>query len=103
MIRSTAANGSSWFSSAGARKAVNGGWGDFHAAYYRDIPGDIQRLYDHDVVHHRGLPMDKHGYFSMGTVGSLSEASIDKAKRIFVVVNDKQPRRLRPADPRQSG
>ena len=85
-------NGSSWFSSAGARKAVNGGWGDFMPAYYRDIPGDIQRLYDHDVYITEVSPMDKHGYFSMGTVGSLSEASIDKAKRIFVVVNDKQPR-----------
>ena len=84
--------GVSWFSSSGARKAINGGWGDFIPSYYRDIPGNISRLYDHDVFIAEVSPMDKHGYFSLGTVGSLSEVSIDKAERVFVVVNDKQPR-----------
>ena len=32
-------NGVSWFSSGGARKAVNGGYADFIPSYYRDIPG----------------------------------------------------------------
>ena len=84
--------GVSWFSSSGARKAINGGWGDFIPSYYRDIPGNISRLYDHDVFIAEVSPMDKHGYFSLGTVGSLSEVSIDKAERVFVVVNDKQRR-----------
>lgn len=85
-------NGVSWFSSSGARKAINGGWGGFIPSYYRDIPGNITRLYDHDVFIAEVSPMDKHGYFSLGTVGSMSEAAVAKAKRIFVVVNDQQPR-----------
>lgn len=85
-------NGVSWFSSSGARKAINGGWGDFIPSYYRDIPGNIARLYDHDVFIAEVSPMDKHGYFSLGTVGSMSETAVAKAKRVFVVVNDQQPR-----------
>lgn len=85
-------NGVSWFSGGGARKAVNGGWGDLIPAYYRDIPGDIRRLYKQDLFIVEVSPMDKHGYFSLGTVGSLSASSIEQAERIFVVVNDKQPR-----------
>ena len=38
--------------------------------------------------------MDSHGYFSLALNGSYAEAMIDKAKRIFVEVNDKQPRCL---------
>ena len=36
--------GYSWFSSGGARKAVNGGYADLFPAYYRDIPGHILSL-----------------------------------------------------------
>ncbi len=84
--------GLSWFASSGARKAINGGWADFIPNYYRDIPGHIRALYDFDVFITEVSPMDKHGYFSLATVSSMSGASIDKAKRIFVVVNDRQPR-----------
>ena len=38
--------------------------------------------------------MDKHGYFSLATTSSYSEGMISKAKRIFVEVNDFQPRSL---------
>ena len=31
--------GISWFSSGGARKAINGGYADLIPAYYRDMPG----------------------------------------------------------------
>lgn len=41
--------GYSWFSSGGARKAVNGGWADVMPSYYRDIPGHILREYDYDA------------------------------------------------------
>ena len=86
--------GVSWFSSGGARKAVNGGWGDLIPAYYRDMPGAILRNYDYDVYVASVSPMDSHGYFSLATTASFSEAMIAKAKRIFVEVNAKQPRCL---------
>ena len=75
------------------RHHIASGAGFHEPMRYSELP---RYYYDHinppDVAMIQVGPMDKHGYFSMGTVGSLSEASIDKAKRIFVVVNDKQPR-----------
>lgn len=86
--------GMSWFSSGGARKAINGGYADLFPAYYRDIPGHMRTNYDYDAFCIQVSPMDSHGYFSLGCIGSYSEAMIDKAKRIFVEVNEKQPRAL---------
>ncbi len=84
--------GYSWFSSGGARKAINGGWADFIPAYYRDIPGHICREYEFDAFCVAVSPMDKHGYFSLGNNASYAQAMIDKSKRIFIEVNDRQPR-----------
>ena len=84
----------SWFSSGGARRAVNGGYADLIPAYYRDMPRRIRDYYDYDAYCVAVSPMDSHGYFSLATTSSYSEAMIDKARRIFVEVNDRQPRCL---------
>ena len=84
--------GQSWFSSGGARKAVNGGYADFLPAYYRDIPGHIRAHYSYDAFCVSVSPMDAHGYFSLGATNSYSAAMIEKAKQIFVEVNPRQPR-----------
>jgi len=86
--------GMSWFTSAGARNAVNKGFSDFIPAYYRDVPVHVRNNYDIDAFCISVSPMDRHGYFSLGTVGSYSEAMIDKAKHIFVEVNNCQPRAI---------
>ncbi len=86
--------GMSWFSSNGLRKAVNGGWADVLPAYYRDIPGHILREYEYDAYCVSVSPMDSHGYFSLATSASYSEAMMQKSKRIFVEVNKHQPRAL---------
>ena len=86
--------GISWFSSGGARKAVNGGYGDVMPCYYRDIPGLIEQYVDIDYFVAAVSPMDKHGYFSTSTVGSNSVAMMRKAKHIFVEVNKNLPRAL---------
>jgi len=86
--------GMSWFSSNGARKAVNGGWADVLPGYYRDTPGHILREYEYDAYCVSVSPMDSHGYFSLATSASYSPAMIEKAKRIFVEVNKHQPRAL---------
>lgn len=86
--------GISWFSSAGARKAVNAGYADLIPGYYRDWPGHIARMYEFDAACLAVSPMDSHGYFSLATTGSYSEALLSKSKRIFVEVNEKQPRCL---------
>jgi 4-hydroxybutyrate CoA-transferase len=87
-------NGVSWFSSGGARKAVNGGYADLIPGYYRDMPASIRANYEYDAFCVSVSPMDSHGYFSLATTSSYSEAMIDKAKRIFVEVNKYQPRCL---------
>ena len=84
--------GYSWFSSVGARNAINGGWADFIPAYYRDIPKYIRSDYVYDAFCIAVSPMDKHGYFSFANVNSYAIAMMEKAKRIFIEVNDCQPR-----------
>ncbi len=84
--------GESWFASAGARKALAAGWADFIPNYYRDCPRHIRANYNYDAFCVSVSPMDKHGYFSLGSVSSYSPAMIDKAKRIFVEVNENTPR-----------
>ena len=84
--------GESWFASSGARKALAAGWADFIPNYYRDCPRHIRANYDYDAFCVSVSPMDKHGYFSLGSVSSYSPAMIDKAKRIFVEVNENTPR-----------
>ena len=84
--------GSSWFSSAGARTAINGGYADFIPNYYRDCPKLIRQNYEYDAFCVSVSPMDKHGYFSLGTTSSYSQAMLDKSKRVFLEVNDRQPR-----------
>ena len=84
--------GSSWFSSGGARKAVNDARADFIPNYYRDIPRHIRANYEYDAFCVSVSPMDKHGYFSLGATASYSPAMIEKAKHIFVEVNRNQPR-----------
>lgn len=86
--------GISWFSSAGARKAVNAGYADLIPGYYRDWPGHITRMYEFDAACLAVSPMDSHGYFSLATTGSYSEALLAKSKRVFLEVNEKQPRCL---------
>ncbi len=84
--------GASWFSSAGARAAVNGGWADFIPGYYRDMPRHIRTEYGYDAYCVSVSPMDRHGNFSLATTCSYSPAMIEKAKRVFVEVNRNQPR-----------
>lgn len=83
--------GYSWFSSAGARRAVNGGWADVIPNYYRDCPA-LLGGYPLDAYCVAVSPMDKHGYFSLGATGSCWEALFDNSKRVFVEVNENMPR-----------
>ena len=85
-------NGVSWFSSGGARNAINAGYADYIPNYYRDIPKIIRENYEYDAFCISVSPMDSHGYFSLATTCSYSEAMISKAKHIFVEVNAMQPR-----------
>lgn len=84
--------GVSWFCSKGARRALADGYGDVMPAYYRDFSRLIQDTQKVDVLIAAVAPMDKHGYFSFSTVGSISNTLIDTAKCILLEVNDHLPR-----------
>ena len=64
--------GVSWFSGSGARNAVNMGIADVMPCYYRDVPRHLRDNPQIDCVCACVSPMDKHGYFSMGTTSSGS-------------------------------
>ena len=85
-------NGMSWFSGAAARQAVNAGYADFKPHYYRDTMRDIRDGYTFDAFCVEVSPMDKHGYFSLGTINSYAGTMMEKSRRIFVEVNRHQPR-----------
>lgn len=76
------------------RKAVNNGYADILPGYYRDFPSIIRDKRQVDVFCAAVSPMDKHGYFSMSTVSSYSEALLEKADLIFLEVNENLPRSL---------
>jgi acyl-CoA hydrolase len=84
----------SWFSSGVARKSVNQGITDVMPCYYRDIPRMFRDDIQPDVYVAVVSPMDKHGYFSTGIDGSVSQALIQSAKLILLEVNPRLPRCL---------
>lgn len=86
--------GISWFCGGQARKAVRGGYGDFMPGYYRDFPRLIRHAEKVDVFIAAVAPMDKHGYFSLSTVGSASEAMLHRAGMVLLEVNDQLPRAI---------
>ena len=83
--------GMSWFSSGGARKAINGGWADYIPNYYRDCPKLIRSNYEYDVYCASVSQMDENGNFSLATTNSYSEAMLEKSKRVYREVNKYQP------------
>ena len=87
-------HGVSWFSSAAARKAIGQGAADVMPAYYRDIPALLRDHVQPDVFVGVVSPMDRHGYFSTGCAGSISQAILSGAHQIFLEVNPNMPRSL---------
>lgn len=84
----------SWFSGGALRQAAIEGRGDLMPCYYQDMPRLFEEHIELDAVFLNVAPMDKHGYFSTGVVGSNSEVFIRKAKRIYLEVNKNVPRAL---------
>lgn len=82
----------SWFTSGATREAVNGGWATFSANYFYEVPRLLREYQKVDVVIAVVSPMDKHGYFSMGTSLDYSRESCDIARVIIVEVNENMPR-----------
>ena len=68
----------SLFCGTGARQGVNAGRADVLPGYYRDFPRIVRENRKVDVFCAAVSPMDRNGYFSMGTTSSISQTLIDK-------------------------
>ena len=83
----------SWFTTAASRAGVQEGRFDYMPAHYSQIPylwrEKVARL---DVFYATVSPMDKHGFFSFGLVAAETLAQLERAKYIFLEVNDQVPR-----------
>lgn len=62
--------------------------------YYRDFSRIVRDFKTVDVFCAAVSPMDKHGYFSLSTVASFTNAMIENAKYIYLEVNRNLPRAL---------
>lgn len=82
----------SWFTQAAARKSVQAGLSDYMPCNYHELVD----LWDHrklpDVFYSIVTPMDRHGWFSFGLVGSECEEMLHRAKMVFLEVNPNMPR-----------
>ncbi|MDR2007139.1 MAG: hypothetical protein LBP78_07865 [Acidaminococcales bacterium] len=81
-----------WFVGSVARKAVNEGRAEVMPCYYKDVPGLWREAIKPDVFYAAVSPMDKHGYFSFGLIGSEAVAQMERADLRFLEVNSTIPR-----------
>ena len=82
----------SHFVSGFDREMIWDGDADYLPSHYSDVPKIWKQvLHEPDVFYCTVAPMDKHGYFSCGTAGDLSEVR-HRAKKILLEVNPTMPR-----------
>lgn len=58
---------------------------------YHEAQQLVERFVDIDVAFILAAPMDKNGYFNLGTSNSITSSVIEKAKRIVIEVNTSVP------------
>lgn len=84
-----------WHFSAASRKLADKGLCYFMPMLYHETPAYYERGYvPVDVAFIKVTPMDKHGYFNLGTASSMTPAICDVARIIIVEVNNSIPKCL---------
>lgn len=58
---------------------------------YHEVQQLVEQFVDIDVAFILAAPMDKHGYFNLGTSNSITPSVIEKAKKIVIEVNTSVP------------
>lgn len=82
----------SHFVSGFDRDMIWEGYSEYMPSHYSDVPILWKNyLKEPDVFYATVAPMDKHGFFSCGTAGDLSEIR-KRAKKILLEVNETMPR-----------
>ena len=83
-----------WHCSAYERRLCDRGLCYFTPMIFRNLAWYYRAFLMVNVAMASVAPMDRHGYFSLALNGSYIDAMLDKTKRIFLEVNDRQPRGL---------
>jgi acyl-CoA hydrolase len=82
-----------WHFSGASRKLHDKGLCYYIPLLYHEAPTFYDRGYvPIDVALIKVAPMDKHGYFTLGTSTSIGQTQIEHADKVIVVVNKHQPR-----------
>lgn len=81
-----------WFLSPASRKLASTGIVQFIPSYLHQIPKFIREYMDVDVCMTTVSPMDKGGYFSLGTANDLTSVAAREAATLMVEVNEHMPR-----------
>lgn len=82
----------SLFLSASDRGAVDPGWLEFVPATFHQVGRILTEAVEPDCFMATVSPMDKHGYFSLGTNADYGASVVRKAKKVVVEVNEHMPR-----------
>lgn len=81
---------------AGGKKAIIDALAEGRASYRPGYMSESGATYpwDIDILVSAASPMDKHGYFALGGFGGWAIDFVPKARRVFLEVNNYQPRIL---------
>jgi itaconate CoA-transferase len=82
----------SWFVGAADRDSVKVGLNYHVPSYLHQIPQIVSDYMDIDVAMATISPLDKAGYFSLGTANDYFSTAARHCKRLFVEVNRNMPR-----------
>ncbi|MDP3564808.1 MAG: acetyl-CoA hydrolase/transferase C-terminal domain-containing protein [Methanoregula sp.] len=82
----------SWFVGAADRNSVKVGLNYHVPSYLHQIPQIVSEYMDTDIAMATVSPMDKAGFFSLGTANDYFSTAARHCKRLFVEVNRNMPR-----------
>jgi 4-hydroxybutyrate CoA-transferase len=85
-------NNVAWFAGGFQRKAIQEGKATFMVNHLSQVPRLIREHINLNIFIANVSPMDKDGYFSVGTCAAYTRAGIEKAKIVILEVNEYQPR-----------
>lgn len=82
----------SWFASSSVRSSMSVGLNYFIPAYFHEVPRLVQEFMDVDVAVTTVSPMDRSGYFSLGTSCDYTSSAARHCRTLIVEVNENMPR-----------
>ena len=82
----------SWFASGSVRSSMKVGLNYFVPAYFHEVPRLVEEFMEVDVTVATVSPMDRSGYFSLGTSCDYTSSAARHCQTLIVEVNQNMPR-----------